>query len=587
MQASEALPQRRVVRFSVGALWGALHALFLVLAFPPLPRIDALLPESGLPAFVFIAIAPLAFASRKLGASKRRWFLLGILVGAIPFSLSQHLWVFAISDLGAPFLIAILSAYPAIFVGLFGWWQQRVGPSRLILHCITGGVLWAALEMLRGFILFDGYPWHFIGQPLVELHPLSGAGALIGLSGVSLLAALASSSLGMAQRPRRGLLPPAISLACVLTLFGIGVLSHRHAPAPGSNVRIGVLQTNVPQSVRGAWEVDRRYEDFERFINASSAMVYDNAVDLIVWPETMFPGPSLEPTYLDAMSDWLFSRSIQPDTSFHVGLARSLLSFQEQVDTPMLIGAQAMVDPVISLDADGEYLEYGDAELFNSMFALQSGSVTGRYDKMHLVPFGEVMPYISAWPWLESKLLSIAARGMSFNLDAAPDGAALSVMIDSEPLRVATPICFEATNPNVVRKLSVNGNGLRAAQLLLHPTNDGWFGTFDHGRKLHEQIFRWRCIEFGTPGVRVANTGMSGAYDSFGQQISAVFDGRPVNARAFGTVVFDVPPAIGPIPLGAQLERWIRIGSLVGLAGIIGIGLVLGHSNRKEAMENV
>ena len=582
MPESEQGARGRGKAFLGGAIAGLTHAVLMTLAFPALPGLDGVFPPSGLPAIVLFALTPLVVVARRNAAGPKRWLAMGVFAGCLPFPLGQHLWVFAISDLGAPFLVAMLALYPALFTWLFAWCTNRVGPDRLCTLWLGGGVLWGGLEVLRGYVLFDGYPWHFIGQPLIDfLFP--AAGALIGLAGVSLLTAMLACSIGLLERSRRSAaVCTYISLnisAFIITSF----LGGRYAEPGEDVVRVGVLQTNIPQSVKGTWEIERRCEDFDAFVLATDEMVREWEPDLIVWPETMFPGPSLERSYRDVLEAYVVERGGDPALSWFTGLATSLEQAQGFWEVPMLVGATAAVEPEAVVGESGEIEFFDPKALYNSVFVVQGGAVGDRYDKMHLTPFGEVMPYISAWPWLEKQLLSFAARGKSFELDEAPTGSALEVQLDSGPLGVAAPICFEASNPGVVRRLVVGPDGERAAGLISHATNDGWFGSFDHGRRLHEQLLRWRCVEFGTPGVRAANTGISGAYDASGRPIEPVHDSRSDPTRAFGVAVFDVPVPDGPMPPAAWAERWVRWASLFGFVGVIVAGLVIGRKPRSHA----
>ena len=344
MPESEQGARGRGKAFLGGAIAGLTHAVLMTLAFPALPGLDGVFPPSGLPAIVLFALTPLVVVARRNAAGPKRWLAMGVFAGCLPFPLGQHLWVFAISDLGAPFLVAMLALYPALFTWLFAWFTNRVGPDRLCTLWLGGSVLWVGLEVLRGYVLFDGYPWHFIGQPLIDfLFP--AAGALIGLAGVSLLTAMLACSIGLLERSRRSAaVCTYISLnisAFIITSF----LGGRYAEPGEDVVRVGVLQTNIPQSVKGTWEIERRFEDFDAFVLATDEMVREWEPDLIVWPETMFPGPSLERSYRDVLEAYVVERGGDPALSWFTGLATSLEQAQGCWEVPMLVGATAAVEP--------------------------------------------------------------------------------------------------------------------------------------------------------------------------------------------------------------------------------------------------
>ncbi|MEE9129014.1 MAG: apolipoprotein N-acyltransferase, partial [Phycisphaerales bacterium] len=159
-----------------------------------------------------------------------------------------------------------------------------------------------------------------------------------------------------------------------------------------------------------------------------------------------------------------------------------------------------------------------------------------RYDKHFLTPFGETMPYISAWPWLEQRLLALGAEGMRFNLDSNPQIKRLRLDWNDQTLRLATPICFEDTVAWLCRKM-VYTNGAKTAEVLVNLSNDGWFGVSASGRRQHVQIARFRCVENRVPMVRAANTGLSVVIDSRGKLIDQIGEGRYGAARTQGTLL--------------------------------------------------
>ena len=200
----------------------------------------------------------------------------------------------------------------------------------------------------------------------------------------------------------------------------------------------------------------------------------------------------------------------------------------------------------------------GDAR-YNSALLLDDDGVRARYDKLFLTPFGEVMPYISAWPWLEQQLLKLGAHGMRFDLDAGKGPVRFAV---SPGVRVVTPICFEATMPSICRKL-VFEDGERQAEVMINMTNDGWFGNSDAGRQLHLLAARWRCVELATPMARSANTGISCLILPDG----VVQNRMPVRERGYLVV---------EAPLGNEVPLFARVGHLVPWIGLLGSIFLVG-----------
>jgi apolipoprotein N-acyltransferase len=211
--------------------------------------------------------------------------------------------------------------------------------------------------------------------------------------------------------------------------------------------------------------------------------------------------------------------------------------------------------------------------VYNSVFLIDRGQVQpGRYDKVGLTPFGEVMPYISAWPRLQDLLLDFGAHGMKFNLSAGtrPQGFRISTS-SGPPVAIATPICFEATKPALCRWL-INAQG-PGPKVIVNLTNDGWFGHFVPGRWQHLQVARWRAVELGVPVVRVANTGVSAAIDARGRLVKSGVEGEPGAARTDGVLLADVAPG-GGRTIYARLGDVLGWSALIAGAALVGLALL-------------
>ena len=302
--------------------------------------------------------------------------------------------------------------------------------------------------------------------------------------------------------------------------------------------RIG--QTNVPQSNKVGWSLDQRMADMRRMQDLTREASRLGA-QMIVWPETMFPGFLLDGPALDALEG---VRGRYPEVVRNIRwFVDGLIATQTEAGVPMLVGAvgqdgvEFQRDPVFDWRTEARV---------NSVFKVRAGRVgPGRYDKRVLTPFGEVMPYISAWPWLEKQLLALGAGGMTFDLARGQD----AVRFEARGRVIATPICFEATNSGAVRSHVRSGPG-PAANLIINLTNDGWFGSSDSTRRHHMLCARWRAVELGMPLVRVANTGMSCLVDPEGR----VRDAMP--GREDGARVFEVPGGYRMTPFRAAGNLW-------------------------------
>jgi apolipoprotein N-acyltransferase len=368
----------------------------------------------------------------------------------------------ALSLVALALLAGILAGYTAGFAWLVALGRERLGLSDAAMPAVAAA-LWTALEFLRTY-LFSGFPWALLGytqhgQPTVRL--LAAATGVYGVSAVVLLvnAALAAA---LAARPDgetgagrlRRLLPPlaAVALAAAGTAgYAWGVWRD---VADGPAVRVGVLQGNIDQSVK--WDRGHQVRTLEIYERLARRVAAEGPA-LIVWPETAVP----------------FFLRHEPE------LGPRVQAFVAEIGTPMVIG---------SPDAGADGL------LYNSAFLLGSdGKIRGRYDKRHLVPFGEYVPWPSVFFFLDKLVEGVGDFGRGERATVLADGG----------LRFGVTICYEAIFPAEVREFVRGG-----AEFLVNITNDAWFGRSGAPYQ-HLAMAAMRAVENGSYLVRSANTGVS------------------------------------------------------------------------------
>lgn len=562
--------------FGVGVLAGGLHGLLLWLSFAPV----------GWWWLSLVAALPLVVAADDLASHHRalplrtsraddpvkkrrwrtRWLLLGVACGTLPAWFVFNAWMLDVTAVGMPLFAVYLSLYPALFVLLLASWR-RSAPGVPI--AVAAGLSWGAVEVLRGELVLTGYPWYLLGHPLIEGGALASAGGVVGQYGVSaLVCALVAGGWGLwkirrestRRLVRRGVAPVA---GVVVVWVGLGVMGWRgDVEGRGEVVVVGVVQTELAQSVKGSWPIWRRAEDFAGWLQASAGLALgvaadadasvwtaaavgaERGVDVIVWPETMFPGETLSPDVLALerregvaliFDDADGAQQRLPITAF----ADDLLDIQGFLGVPMVVGAIGIEGREYRLTDEPGGLESTEAGRFNSVFVLSGGEVFGeRYDKVELTPFGEFIPVLGRWDGLqqavarlgagevvrlslksgrEANRLRVPMRGRGSAGREGRDGGGVADL--GRELVIATPVCFEVTKSLHCRRLVFGGDG-PAADLLVNVSNDGWFGRSDAGRWHHLQAGRWRCVELGVPMVRAVNTGVSVHVDARGRVVS-------------------------------------------------------------------
>ncbi|MEI7658161.1 MAG: apolipoprotein N-acyltransferase [Phycisphaerae bacterium] len=532
---------------------GLFHSLVMFLA---------LAPVGWWPCAFLAPLGPFVAAMRLGAEPSRRARVKGVLAvwaGCVPFWAFTEWWIVDVSAAGYPFLVFIEAFWPAFFAWLAGAGVARWPrvPAWLLL-----APAWAGVEFFRGELFANGYAWGLVAYPLIDAPVLAAAATVGGVYLVSLLACVPAAAVIDARVGRRAWSIVGVMLWVAATVAGWASASS--TKGTGVTVRIAAIQTNVPQSNKLAWSMESELADYAKF-EAMTEAAAKAGPDVIVWPETMMPGVTLEPGALEELrSKGVFHeirgaagpRRIDAD---HFAVQVKALS--RRIGTSMLVGEDAQEGfRVVPVD---EGLEFRYDRRYNSVYLLRGGETSDvRYDKVRLTPFGETMPYISSVPWLERALLDFGARGMRFDLDAGEKETVFELArTGGGTFRAATPICFEVTVAPHVRRLVAGHDGTRRADVIINVTNDGWFGSFTPARLQHLQIARWRSLELATPMVRAANTGISCAIDRAGRVREAGPVGAPSPALTEG-----VMPAVVELP--GELTMYAKVGDVAGWAAL-------------------
>lgn len=524
--AGRPLPGATIAKCVVAGLG---HVVLLGLAFPPY----------NLWPLIFICLLPLVWKSRsKTGLSGVS--LVSLWFGSVLGWLWIERWLINVTIVGYPIMAMYLALYSPLFALLIGYARTRP-VFRVIPLALLAPVFWTGVEVLRGEVIFTGYAWFLLAHPLANVPLLCQSADLLGAYWISFLVAASGGLIADAidVNCRRGTSGAFrrrvfhVELACVLPtcvfLLVYGSISLEPETHDRQIVRIWALQTNLPQNNKTGWKVEEQVRDFASFLGTTQDAITATLVkpDLVVWPETMVPGLGLNPETINEIRR--FERSVGdrlvPGTSFH----EDLLRLTDESRVPLIVGATASPDLKLTLGQEGSRrIEVEGTRRYNSAFVYLPNGVGGtqgerRYDKVHLTPFGEIIPYLHLWPSLQQMVLDVGAKGMSFDLSIGSEIHPLNIpLTGGRTLRAGTPICFESTVSSVCRKLVFAESPdapQKQADLLINLTNDGWFAADPGGRAQHFQIAQFRAIENRVPVVRAANTGISGAIDSAGRVV--------------------------------------------------------------------
>ena len=403
-------------------------------------------------------------------------FVLGYVCGILWYAGNCY-WVYntmrqygGIGTLGSAGLLLLFCLYLGLYLGFFGLLIAFVARKSVRAALVIAPFLWVAVELARTRI--SGFPWDLLGIAQLDNVPLARVARATGVYGLSLEIMIVNTAFAAAWTIRRNrrasLLFAAFAAAFVLQIA-------RWMPVPPfPTTRAAILvQENVPVLDSRAWT----HEYFEQTLTAlenvsrKAPAEGEKTPDLIVWPESPAPFYSGDPEFHNGLSElandtrtWIVAGNIGVETT-------------------------GMPSP-------------NATTIFNSASLIApSGDWVARYDKVHLVPFGEYVPFKD---WLSF------AGGLTQEVGTfTPGTSRLPLQAGSEDLGIF--ICYESIFPDEVRQFARNG-----AQVFVNISNDGWYG--DSGAYAqHLKQARMRAIENDRWLLRDTNTGVTAAIDPYGR----------------------------------------------------------------------
>jgi apolipoprotein N-acyltransferase len=406
--------------------------------------------------------------------------------------------------------MALFFAAAAAFAMVL-WWP---GVARVFALAIAFGLA----EFARGHVL-TGLPWNLIGQALLGNGPMLQLAALFGVYGLSLLAVLLFTSPAAIFAPvgsglaggRSAVVLAGLALLAVAIGYVWGARRLADADLPSTGVTLRIVQANVDQANK--WRPENSAEVFTEYLDLAKGGGTTpglNGINLVIWPETAVP--------------------------FLLGeTSEALLAIADALPegTSLLAGSVRLVEP---RDAEGLPLP---RRVYNSLLVIDDkGQPVSHYDKIHLVPFGEYLPFQDFLESLGAMQLT-GVRG-GFTAGTGPR------LVDIPGAPAASPlICYEIIFPDDVADVN------RRPGWLLNLTNDAWFGT-SAGPYQHFDQARTRAVEQGLPVVRAANTGISAIIDPYGRVVAELGLGEE------GVIDGTLPRALPPTPF-ARRERSVEI----------------------------
>ncbi len=441
--------------------------------------------DFSLAPLAWVALVPLMITLN--GLRPREGAVLGWLAGAV-YGYGGIYWLARVTAPGYGVLGCYLALYPAVWGGWISWLSSR-RPGWIWWGAPAG---WTALEYLRTYLL-TGFPWNLLGVSQARSLPLIQIASVTGVYGVTFLVVLANAGLagwilsfrrsaGIPKRPF-GRWGPVLLTALVIGgvwVWGYRTLrTGRKQPFPEAPLKVTLVQGGILQELK--WDPSRAASHFQTYLNLSRQALA-GAPDLIIWPESALP------FYLEEQKN----------------VQRLLGRLAAEGKTYLLLGGDYRTPSV-------------PHRFYNSAYFFSPGPVPwGRYDKVHLVPFGEYTPLKRFFPFL-SRVVPweddfSAGEGIRlFRITPSPSDPAGGI-------EMGVLICFEDIFPDLARTMVGRG-----ASLLVNITNDAWYGRtvapFQHA---YASVFR--AVENRAYLARATNTGYSCVIDPWGKVVGEVID---------------------------------------------------------------
>ena len=431
-------------------------------------------PRWELYLLAWIAFVPLFFAIQNQPASKS--FLLGWIAGMVYFAGTLSWVTISMHDYGkvpwiiSYFLMLLLVAYLALYVGLFAALLRSPAQKQWSILLLAPGS-WTTLEGARGHFL-TGLPWGDLAYSQYRFLPviqIADIGSVYLVGSVILLVNAALFLILRAKwvEKRMALKECALLISVIFATIGYGYFRLSQPMGTDPPLSVAVVQGNIEQDKK--WDKEFREQTVQTYKRLPLSTLQPGLrPELIVWPESAVP--------------FFFSNEPGYQAEF-VHLTRDEKFY-------LLFGSPAF-EPAPS----------GKIALLNSAYLLSpSTGVASRYDKIHLVPFGEYVPL--------SSLLFFVHKMVEGIGEFIPGREA--IVMETASTRVGTVICYEVIFPEVVRRFVQNG-----AAVMTTITNDAWFGD-SAAPYQHFSMVVFRAIENRVPFARAANTGISGFIDAYG-----------------------------------------------------------------------
>ena len=493
-------------------------------------------PKPGWSALSWICLAPLLYAllnppsievlsaaedtlrDRPHALTIAQGFWLGYLSGIIWYAGSCY-WIYrtmllygGLSPVMSAIVLFLFSCYLGLYHAAFGAFLARVSQKKMFAGAralLVAPFLWTAVELARSRI--TGFPWDPMGNAVVDNIPLTRLATITGVYGLSFVVATVNIIFAAIF-----LVPPARKRRFALAAVAVALILHAGvlvSPRDFSATHIArLVQQNLPIFEPGVWTAAFYEKTISEIVQVSGGTRVSGenlaqkgaSPHLIIWPESPAPFYVNDPKFRDSVS-----RLASAKDAFVIAGSLGLESPQSSEEKTRVFNSAALVGP--------------------------SGAFLARYDKIHLVPFGEYVPFQSLLFFAEKLTREVGtfSRGKQRNVftlsrqglspetmdhmrhgEMAPSPAVVTSNSGAGANTAGVFICYESVFPDEVRRFALNG-----AQVFVNISNDGWYGDSSAPLQLLD-MSRMRSIESGRWLLRATNTGITSSIDPYGRVVA-------------------------------------------------------------------
>ena len=469
-------------------------------------------PPYGYGVAAFFSLIPLLHAVRM--APNYRVSFLGGWVAGIVFFVPALAWLIPVTVVGWLALALYCALYFAIFAIAIRW------ASRLsaLWTALFLAACWVLLEYIRA-IAFTGFPWLLLSHSQHHFETFIQSLDVIGAFGLGGVIAAINVLIYEAWKRRQGR-PAFAAIGIVAAVYSYG-FARTSTIRMRPSLHVAAIQAAVPQEMKETLEGKYDPEGVLARYVAQTRGLAAKKLDLIVWPETIFLFPYTLNVNPEALTD---------DNAKYARIAQNTLrDIAQGRDAHVLAGATTYLPAELGYVADparAAQIPIGAWEQrYNSAVMVNSqGNYVDRYDKMHLVPFGEYIPLPNVIPWL--------ARFVPFDesLIAGTRRTIFKIPSDLGTAQFGVLICYEDADADLARQLRLAG-----ADFIVNMSNDAWFGESELGQ--HFVSARYRAIENRVAVLRNGNNGITGIIDPLGRvqsELGQTIDGKFVMRDVMG-----------------------------------------------------